>query len=89
MKYRHLDMLQKILDTLRPAVIALIAAAGLTIIGTAFFGKASFSSFDQINPSMVLLFGISLFLMVKKKMNPITVMVLAGVLRVAQGMLIL
>lgn len=87
MKYRHLDMLQKILDTLRPAVIALIAAAGLTVIGTAFFGRASFDSLGQINPSMVLLFGISLFLMVKKKMNPITVMVLAGVLRVAQGML--
>ena len=36
-KYRHLKTIQDILKVLRPAVISLIAVAGLSIITTAFF----------------------------------------------------
>lgn len=36
LKFRQMESLQSILNVLRPAVIALIASAGLTIIMTAF-----------------------------------------------------
>lgn len=37
MRYRNLDTLQGILGMLRPAVVALIASAGISILITAFF----------------------------------------------------
>ena len=39
MKYRKLDMMQGILNTLRPAVVSMIATAGMAILITAFFGE--------------------------------------------------
>lgn len=87
MRYRHMDMLQKVLNTLRPAVIALIAAAGLTIIVSAFWGEDQPITLQGANWTMIVLFAVCLFLMLKKKMNPIAVMVLAGVLRTIQGLL--
>lgn len=87
MKYRHMDMLQKVLNTLRPAVIALIAAAGLTIISAAFWGEEQRVSFDGMSIPMVIIFIICLFLMLKKRVNPIVVMILAGGLRIVQGFL--
>ena len=80
-------MLQKVLNTLRPAVIALIAAAGLTIIVSAFWGEDQPITLQGANWTMIVLFAVCLFLMLKKKMNPIAVMVLAGVLRTIQGLL--
>ena len=40
MKYRDLDSLQSVLKTLRPAVVAMIASAGVSILVTAFFGES-------------------------------------------------
>ena len=39
LKYRHLRFLQNILNHLRPAVVALIATAGVTIMISALFGS--------------------------------------------------
>ena len=36
-KYRHMEGLQMVLNTLRPAVIALILTSGITILTQAFF----------------------------------------------------
>ncbi len=87
MKYRHMDMLQKVLNTLRPAVIALIAAAGLTIIAAAFWGEEQGISLNGMSIPMVIIFIICLFLMLKKRVNPIVVMILAGGMRIVQGLL--
>ena len=38
MKYRKMESLQSVLNVLRPAVVSLIASAGLTIIVSSFFG---------------------------------------------------
>lgn len=76
MKYRHLDMMKVILRTLRPAFVALIATAGASILVTSFYPNQQFLIFP------VVLFGLSMFLLRAKKMNPITVMVLAGVINV-------
>lgn len=83
LKYRNMKTLQVILSTLRPAVVSLIATAGLTIIISAIFGEVGIS-IEAIKIQMVVIFGICMLLLMKWKMNPIFVMVLAGILNVAQ-----
>ncbi len=57
-KYRHMEGLQMVLNTLRPAVIALILTSGITIL------------------------IICMYLLLRKKKDPIIVMLFAGVLNV-------
>ena len=83
LKYRNMKSLQVVLSTLRPAVVSLIATAGLTIIISAIFGELG-TSINTIKIQMVVIFGICMFLLMKWKMNPIFVMVLAGILNVIQ-----
>ena len=40
LKYRNLSLLQGVLKSLRPAVIAMIAAAGVSILVTSFWGAS-------------------------------------------------
>lgn len=80
LKYRHLKSLQNVLNYLRPAVVSLIATAGLTIILSAFFGE----SMETIKIQMIVIFGICMVLLLYKKSNPIFVMLLAGVFNVIQ-----
>ena len=40
LKYRKMSMLQGVLETLRPAVVSMIAAAGVSILITAFWNDA-------------------------------------------------
>lgn len=82
LKYQHLQSLQNVLNYLRPAVVSLIATAGLSIIITAFFGSEVIA-LHQLKLSMVIIFGFCLYLL-SKKCNPILVMVLAGVLNIGQ-----
>lgn len=81
MKYNSLDALQKVLKTLRPAVIAMIASAGASLIITAFWGEQAIT-FGNVNLVAVVLFGLSLFGLLKMKLDPILVMILAGVMNV-------
>lgn len=81
LRYRNLVVLQYILTALRPAVVAMIATAGVSIIVTAIWGSAPIS-LASTSILAIALFAISLFLLLKTKMNPIYVMVLAGVLNV-------
>lgn len=87
MKYRHLQVLQDILSVLRPAVISLIAVAGLSILMSAFFGE-NIISLTSLKIHMVVIFVVCMYLLVKKKTNPILVMILAGVLNVMQNIFI-
>ena len=83
-KYRNLSLLQGTLASLRPAVVAMIAKAGLTIIISAFFvnGLISFTR-ENVSVRMVLYFILSVVLLRKVKLNPILVMVLCGLLEVS------
>lgn len=83
LKYRTMDMLQGVLATLRPAVVAMIASAGVSILLTAFWGADQIGPLAQTSWTMVILFVICLLLLRIRKMNPIAVMVLAGVLKLA------
>ena len=62
LKWRNMELFQGVLGSLRPAVVALIASAGISILITAFV--------------------ICIFLIQKVKMNPVWVMLLAGVMKV-------
>ena len=46
LRYRNLSVLQSVLHSLRPAVVALIAAAGVSILLTAFWGTGAAVTLD-------------------------------------------
>ena len=82
LKYRTMDLLQGVLKSLRPAVVAMIASAGILILKNAFWGSGETISLTTTEWSMVVIFGICVVLLRKTRWNPIWVMVLAGVLKV-------
>lgn len=83
-KYRSLTLLQGALSSLRPAVVAMIAKAGVTIVVSAFFVNGAVSlTRDNVSLRMILYFTAALVMLRKFKMNPILVMVLCGVFELA------
>ncbi len=84
LKYRKLDVIKSTLATLRPAVIALIASAGLSILISAFWGVGEISVMNT-NINAVILFSLSMFLLLKKNIDPIQVMLLAGICNVVMS----
>ena len=81
-KYRSMDAMQAVLACLRPAVVAMIASAGVTILMSAFWGGRTVV-LASTNFLMVGIFALCFLLLRKTKLNPIAVMVLAGVLNLA------
>lgn len=88
LKYRKMDLLQSVLKMLRPAVVALISTAGVSILITAFFGEAGIVLLSNLKIQMAVIFSICVFLLLKMKIDPILVMVLAGLMNVIQYYLI-
>lgn len=79
-RYRGLTMVQGILAGLRPAVVAMIASAGISLAALCFFGQRTVpADWGSINGISVLIFGAGLFILRKWKVTPIYVMVGAGV----------
>lgn len=78
-RYKKLSLLQSVLASLRPAVVALIASAGLSIL----FEQVMFGGQDALLSNLnwigLLLFAIAFTLLRKLKWNPILVMSLCGV----------
>lgn len=81
MKYRNLDSLQYVLKALRPAVVAMIATAGMSILVTSFWGD-QVMGIETIKLTAVLIFVICFVLLKKTRLDPVVVMILAGVLNV-------
>jgi len=80
-KYRELSMIQGVLEGLRPAVVALIASAGLSILVLSFWGERGFSlNINYIDCISVGLFTSSLFILRKFKLDPLFVMLGSGVI---------
>ncbi len=79
LKYQKMAMLQGILGSLRPAVVAMIFSAGLLILVPALFrsGAVSFLA-GNFHIRMAVWFAVALFLLMKLKWDPILVMVLTG-----------
>lgn len=79
-KYQNLRMVQGVIQGLRPAVVALIASAGLTIFLTALFGTSSFPvAFGDLNWISVILFIIGVLLLRKTRFGPVQVILFSGI----------
>lgn len=78
-KYRKLDAIQAVLKGLRPAVVALIASAGVSL-GIDAFWQSGDVSLATLNIESVLLFVFGFFILRKYKKSPILVMFVCGVI---------
>ena len=84
-KYQGATLIKGILQGLRPAVVAMIASAGLSIFSLALFGNGQLTlPFQQVDWWAVGIFALCFFVLRKWKVNPILVMSGAG----AAGILI-
>lgn len=82
LKYRKLSAFQEILGSLRPAVVAMIATAGLTILVSSIWGEETVKTIATMKWDSVVIFVIAVLLLKVKNKNPIFVMVLCGVMKV-------
>lgn len=82
LRYKKMEVFQNVLSSLRPAVVALIASAGVAILKTAFWENNTIRLRDT-RWQMVSIFLLCLFMIRKTKLSPILIMFLAGVLNVA------
>lgn len=76
-RYKDLTIMDNALAFLRPAVVAMIAISGITILLEAFFIKSTIS-LTAIKYHTIVVFVICLVLLRKYKWNPVLVMFLAG-----------
>lgn len=77
-KYKNMEVMKTILAYLRPAVVSMIAISGISILISSFF-KDSMIGISYLRYHAIIVFVICLILLRKYKMNPILVMVLAGI----------
>lgn len=78
-RYRNLRYVQGVLKSLQPAVVGMIASAGISIIAHALWNADLFAFQAGMVDWLALgLMGISVFLLRRFKLNPIYVMLGAG-----------
>ncbi len=77
-KYKGVSAVQSILSSLRPTVVALIAAAGLSILKLVLFSGTP-AMFRNVNWVGAGIFLAAFFVLRKWKINPILVMSFCGV----------
>ena len=87
MRYQNLTIVQNVLQTLRPAVIALILVSGLEILRNSFYGN-HMDNWFSLDSSKIVLFIVALLLLRKLKNRPILVMVVIGGLNIFYQMLL-
>ena len=81
-KYQGLTLVQGILSGLRPAVIAMIASAGLSLLILALYGQRALppaAELGNIDLAAAGIFAVALFALRKWKPSPMWVMLGAGV----------
>jgi len=82
-KYRNLSSVQAILKGLRPAVVSLIASAGLSILMLTIFKKEGVTllnmQLSDLNVIAIIMVAISVFILRKFKPDPIKVMIGTGI----------
>lgn len=78
--FRGLSMVQGILSGLRPAVISMIASAGLSLVALAFCGQRNFSgALADLDGISIAIFLIGLAILRIWKPNPLYIMASAGI----------
>ena len=79
-KYRSLKAMQGMLTGLRPAVVAMITSAGLSLLSLALFQESLFQiRISDFRVVEALIFGVCLFLLWKTKIGPIPVIFGSGI----------
>lgn len=79
-KYRKFSGVQTVLGALRPAVVALIGSAGLSILLLALFGDSTTYQFSDIHVIELLLFLFSFLILRLGKANAVTIILGSGVI---------
>jgi chromate transporter len=80
-KFRELGLVKGILAGIRPAVVAMIASAGVSLMILSFYGQQHLpADLLNVNWLSVVLFGAGLFILRKWKLSPIAVMLGCGVI---------
>ena len=79
-KYQNMSLIKGIFEGLRPAIVSMIATAGLSILLLSLFNVEVITSriLDSIDWNAVVMFAISLFILRKWKPNPIFILLLSG-----------
>lgn len=80
-RFRGLTMVQGVLAGLRPAVVAMIASAGISLVILSFFGQRTLPvplELSSVDFVAVVIFAAGLFVLRKWKPNPVWVMAGAG-----------
>ena len=85
-KFKGLTVIQGILAGVRPAVVAMIASAGVSLVLTAFYNTSTLpADWGSIRWVAVAIFAAAFLVLRKWKPNPIWVMAGAGVLGILLG----
>lgn len=80
-KYRGFSTVEGILNGLRPAVVAMIGSAGFSLLILAFYPEGyAFNQVGSIDFVAVAIFMIAFIILRKWKVNPINVMLGAGLI---------
>lgn len=80
-RYKELNLMKGILAGLRPAIVALIASAGLSILILALWGEEGMSlNLNSINFVSLVLFLIAIIILRKWKPNPVYIMIGSGII---------
>lgn len=87
LKYRDMTLLAGVFEVLRPAVVALIAASGMDILMSALWNHGVIAQLADINWRIAALFAVSFAVLVRFRLNPILVMLLAGAAEVGISLL--
>lgn len=82
-KHREMTLVQGVLDGLRPAVVALIASAGVSILSLTLWPAGFSLSLSDFDWAALLVAGACLLILRKWKASPILVMLGAGLLGLA------
>lgn len=79
-KYRDMSLVKGVFEGLRPAIVSLIATAGLSILFLAFFNTETFQiqALPNIDWKAVVIFGACLLIQRWKKTDPIYIMLGSG-----------
>ena len=87
-RFRGLSIIQGILSGLRPAVVAMIASAGIGLFSMSMYGSRSFpADLTSIRLLPLGIFAVGFFVLRKWKPSPILVMASSGLAGILLGLL--
>ena len=86
-RYKKLTVVQSVLGSLRPVVVALIASAGLGIMLSVAFGGRAYAP-ENLDIAGVVLFVLALAALRKLKTNPILTMAACGAVYTAVHLIV-